>query len=67
MAQQPVLRILRGWPVQAEPVAHLITHFSLIVNDGPVNLRILGVLGGVAMVLLTGLLAGRLAGRWRGR
>ena len=66
MAQQPVLRIMQGWRVQAEPLAHFIKHFSLKINDGPVNLRILGAAGAILMVFLTGLLTGKLAGRWAG-
>ncbi|MCK5851838.1 tetratricopeptide repeat protein [bacterium] len=66
MAQQPVLRIMQGWRVQAEPLAHLIKHFSLKINDGPINLRILGAGGAIFMVFLTGLLTGKLAGRWAG-
>jgi len=66
MAQQPVTRIVHGWRVQAEPLAHFIKHFSLKINDGPVNLRILGAVGAILMVLLTGLLTGKLAGRWAG-
>ena len=66
MARQPVSRIMKGWPVQAEPVEQLIKHFSIMISDSPVNLRILGLLGGIFMVFLTGLLAGKLMGRWAG-
>jgi len=66
MAQQPALRIMQGWRVQAEPLAHFIKHFSLKINDGPINLRILGFTGSFLMVLLIGLLTGKLAGRWAG-
>jgi len=66
MAQQPVTRIMQGWRVQAEPLAHFIKHFSLKINDGVVNLRILGAVGGILMVFLTGLLTGKLAGKWAG-
>ncbi|RLD09730.1 MAG: hypothetical protein DRI44_07825 [Chlamydiae bacterium] len=63
---QPVLRILQGWQVQAEPLPPLIKHLSLKVSDSPINLRILGFTGSFLMVLLTGLLTGKLAGRWAG-
>ncbi len=63
---QPVLRILQGWQVQAEPLPPLIKHFSLKISDSPINLRILGFTGSFLMVLLTGLLTGKLAGRWAG-
>ena len=66
MAQQPVVRIARGWRVQAEPLAHLIKHFSLKISDSPVNLRILGFSGSFLMVMLIGLITGKLAGRWAG-
>jgi len=41
MAQQPVLRIIQGWRVQAEPLPPFIKHFSLNISDSPMNLRIL--------------------------
>jgi len=66
MAQQPVLRIMQGWRVQAEPLAHFIKHFSLKINDGPISLRIIGFSGAFLMVLFIGLLTGKLAGRWAG-
>ena len=66
MAMQPVTRIVQGWRVQAEPLAHLIKHFSLKICDCPVNLRILGFAGSFLMVLLIGLITGKLAGRWAG-
>ena len=66
MALQPVSRIMQGWRVQAEPLAHLIKHFSLKICDCPVNLRILGFTGAFLMVLLIGLITGKIAGRWTG-